>query len=63
MGSILAQALFVPLYVYLGVYRVTPVKLTVFAVAIVTNAVVEAKTDQIDNLVLPLVTYAILALV
>lgn len=76
--SVLAQALFVPLFMYLGkcwpcgwlayvllcfvagVFRPTPRRLAVFAAAIVTNSVVEAKTDQIDNLVLPLITYAIL---
>lgn len=38
------------------------ITITVFGSAVIVNSLIEANTDQIDNLVLPLVTYIILSI-
>lgn len=48
--------------IYFGFVHQTPRLLLIYSMAIVTNSLVETFTDQVDNLVLPLVTYALLSL-
>lgn len=37
-------------------------RIIIFEMAVIANALIEAKTDQIDNLVLPIVTFCILSI-
>lgn len=61
IASILGQFAFIYLlnsfeYLYLNT-RLT----AICGIAVISNALIEAFTDQVDNLILPIVTYAILA--
>lgn len=60
LAGILVQAAVLPFLIYFGLVRYT-VNLTVrYLVAITVSSLVETFTDQVDNLVLPLVTYILL---
>lgn len=45
-----------------GFFKASPIKIATFVGACLANGLIEAKTDQIDNLVLPLVTYIVLTI-
>ncbi|XP_049821619.1 dolichol kinase [Aethina tumida] len=61
VACVLSQALFVIILVYFGWLKsLTVVQHVKIAVAIVATSIIEAKTTQVDNLVLPLVMYTIL---
>uniref|UniRef100_A0A182QHK9 dolichol kinase n=1 Tax=Anopheles farauti TaxID=69004 RepID=A0A182QHK9_9DIPT len=60
IASVFLQALAVSLLYHTGVIHLTVSRAAYAGIAIIVNALVESRTDQIDNLVLPLVTYLIL---
>ncbi|KAG4071268.1 hypothetical protein HA402_003972 [Bradysia odoriphaga] len=62
VASILAQGLVLIGLVYLQFLHVTTFQISVSAAAIIVNSLVEAHTNQVDNLVLPLVTFIGLSL-
>lgn len=62
VSGIVAQALVLPLFIYLGWVRYSAVVSVKFLFAIIAGSVVETFTDQVDNLVLPLVTFILLSL-
>lgn len=61
LASILAQAAFTFALSFLGYLPLTIRLAAISGVAIISNGLIEALTDQVDNLVLPIVTYNILA--
>lgn len=61
IASIIAQASFLYFLNLLGFISLTSKLAAVCGIAVITNSLVEALTDQVDNLSLPLVTYIILA--
>lgn len=61
LASILAQAAFMYALNFLGYLPLTIRLAAISGVAVISNALIEALTDQVDNLVLPIVTYNILA--
>jgi dolichol kinase len=60
LASILAQNLFIGILYALNFISLNVKVSAICEFAIIANALVEARTDQVDNLVLPLVTYVIL---
>ncbi|GJQ74666.1 hypothetical protein Trydic_g21518 [Trypoxylus dichotomus] len=60
IGCILSQVLMVYLLSISGYYYLQPYDISKLLVAIVTVSLIEAKTTQVDNLVLPLLMYSIL---
>lgn len=62
VASIVAQAAFIYALNVLGYLPLNTRLMAVCGVAVIVNSLVEALTDQVDNLVLPIVTYIILAL-
>ncbi|XP_037050266.1 dolichol kinase [Bradysia coprophila] len=62
VASILAQGLVLIGLVYLQFLHVTTFQISVSAAAVIVNSLVEAHTNQVDNLVLPLVTFIGLSL-
>ncbi|XP_026481866.1 dolichol kinase isoform X2 [Ctenocephalides felis] len=60
LSSIIFQLLLVLLLVYTGFVKGSCYNILQSIFAIVTNALIEAKTDQVDNLVLPIITYILL---
>uniref|UniRef100_A0A336KFT3 dolichol kinase n=1 Tax=Culicoides sonorensis TaxID=179676 RepID=A0A336KFT3_CULSO len=62
LGSILFQILAVGGLWMLKLIHLNYLKILYTGVAIIVNALIEAKTDQVDNLMLPLITFAILSL-
>ena len=60
MASIIGQSAFVYTLFALGYIPMTMKLAAICEVAILSNALIEARTNQVDNLVLPLVTYVIL---
>ena len=62
IASIIAQSVFIYALYVLGYLPLNTRLMAVSGVAIITNSLVEALTDQVDNLVLPIVTYSILTL-
>lgn len=61
LASILAQAVFMYALSFFGYLPLTIRLAAISGVAIISNGLIEALTDQVDNLVLPIVTYNILA--
>jgi dolichol kinase len=61
IASIIAQCAFLYALNALGYVPLTLKLSAVCGIAVITNSLVEALTDQVDNLVLPLVTYIVLA--
>lgn len=62
VAGIVAQALVLPLLIQLGLVRYSVVLVTKFLFAVITSSVVETFTDQVDNLVLPLIMFILLSL-
>ncbi|XP_050081760.1 dolichol kinase [Anopheles aquasalis] len=60
LASVILQSLAVYGMYHLGLIHLSVSRAAYAGIAIIVNALVESRTDQIDNLVLPLVTYAIL---
>uniref|UniRef100_A0A2M3ZWV2 dolichol kinase n=1 Tax=Anopheles braziliensis TaxID=58242 RepID=A0A2M3ZWV2_9DIPT len=60
LASVILQSLAVYGMYHLGLIHLSVSRAAYAGIAIIINALVESRTDQIDNLVLPLVTYAIL---
>uniref|UniRef100_A0A182P3X6 dolichol kinase n=1 Tax=Anopheles epiroticus TaxID=199890 RepID=A0A182P3X6_9DIPT len=60
VASVLLQALVIGALYHVGVIHLTVGRAAYAGIAVIVNALVESRTDQIDNLVLPLVTYLIL---
>lgn len=58
----MAQALILPLLIYFGLIRYSALLVTKFLLAVTVSSLVETFTDQVDNLVLPLITYILLSL-
>lgn len=57
----LSQFLFLIVIYSLGLLPLSDRLITVSCIGVIVNSIVEALTDQVDNLVLPLVTYVILS--
>lgn len=62
LASIVVQGLVLIVLIYLRCLVVTTFQIYVSVAAIIVNSFVEAHTNQVDNLVLPLVTFIILSL-
>lgn len=62
IASIIAQTGFLYGLGYLGFISLNLKLMSVCGVAVIANSLIEALTDQVDNLVLPLVTYIILTI-
>lgn len=62
VAGVLSQALVLPLLIYFGFVQSTVYLAGKFVFAVTAASVVETFTDQVDNLVLPLVTYILLSL-
>lgn len=62
LASIFAQGLVLIILVFFHYLNVTTFQIFVSVAAIIVNSFVEANTNQVDNLVLPLVTFIVLSL-
>lgn len=62
IAGIIAQGLILPILIYVGLVRYSAILVTKFLVAIVMSSFVETFSDQVDNLVLPLITFILLSL-
>lgn len=62
IASIIAQSAFIYALNILGYLPLSARLTAICGVAVITNSLVEALTDQVDNLVLPILTYIILTL-
>lgn len=62
LASIFFQCLTVGIFWLLKLITLSPTKIAYTGIAIIVNALVEARTDQVDNLMLPLITFSILSL-
>lgn len=62
IAGIIAQALVLPLFIHLGLVRYSTVLVAKFLFAVISSSIVETFTDQVDNLVLPLVMFVLLSL-
>lgn len=60
IAGILSQFLFIYVLHSLGYLPMSQRLIIISGIAVITNSLIEALTDQVDNLVLPLVTYIIL---
>lgn len=61
IASIVAQAAFIYALYSLGFVPLTLRLAALCGIAVITNSLVEALTDQVDNLVLPIITFIILS--
>lgn len=62
IAGIVAQFLLLPVLIYCGFVRWTTLTVAKYLVAITTSTLTETFTDQIDNLVLPFVTFILLSI-
>lgn len=62
IAGIIAQALVLPLFIHFGLVRYSSFIVAKFLFAVFASSAVETFTDQVDNLVLPLVTFILLSL-
>lgn len=62
IAGIVAMGLVLPFFVYFGLVHYTVPLLLKFLVAVTASSLVETFTDQVDNLVLPLITFALLSI-
>lgn len=62
LASILAQGSVLIMLIFFHYLNVTTFQIYVSVAAIIVNSFIEANTNQVDNLVLPLVTFIILSL-
>lgn len=60
-AGIIAQASVLPILIHFGLVRYSGVLVAKFLFAVIANSMVETFTDQVDNLVLPLVTFILLS--
>lgn len=61
LASITGQFIFIYGLNYFDLLYLNPRLTTLCGIAVISNALIEAFTDQVDNLVLPIITYTILA--
>lgn len=62
IAGMVAQSIVLPLLIYFGLVHYSILSLLKFLTAITAASLVETFTDQVDNLVLPLVTFILLSL-
>ncbi|XP_055308578.1 dolichol kinase isoform X2 [Sitodiplosis mosellana] len=62
ISGIVAQSLVLPLLIYYGLVHYSAFAVLKYLIAITTSSLVETYTDQIDNLVLPLITFILLSI-
>lgn len=62
IAAIVVQALVLPLLIYFGFVQFSALIIAKYTTAIVINSFVETFTDQVDNLVLPLLTFILLSI-
>lgn len=62
IASILGQCAFIYCLNYFGFLYLNTRLMAISGIAVISNALIEAFTDQVDNLILPIITYAILAI-
>lgn len=62
LSGILAQAIVLPFLIHFGFVRYSLYVAVQYGVAILASSLVETFTDQVDNLILPLVTYILLSI-
>lgn len=62
IANMICQGLAILISIYFGVVDCTAKNVILSSITVYTTAYVEAKSDQIDNLTLPLIAYAILSL-
>lgn len=55
------QAAVLPILIYFGLVQPSTFLTIKYLIAVTTSSLVETFTDQVDNLVLPLVTYILLS--
>ncbi|XP_055548742.1 dolichol kinase [Wyeomyia smithii] len=63
LASTMGQIVVVFIIHEMGIIQLNTLKAATAGCAIITNALIEAKTNQVDNLILPLVTYIVLCTV
>lgn len=61
IASILSQAAFIYCLHFFGFLYLNTRLSAICGIAVISNALIEAFTNQVDNLILPIITYAILA--
>lgn len=61
IAGIVSQGLVLPVLIYFGFVQSNVYLIAKYLFAIVAASIVETFTDQVDNLVLPLVTYILLS--
>lgn len=62
IAAIVVQGLALPLLIYFGFVQLNAFIVVKYVVAVVTNSFIETFTDQVDNVVLPLVTFILLSI-
>lgn len=62
IAGIVAQGLILPLLIYFGLARYSALVVAKYLIAITTSSLVETFTDQVDNLILPIITFILLSL-
>lgn len=62
IAAFVVQALILPLLIYLGLVQSSALIIAKYTATIAINSLVETFTDQVDNLVLPLLTFILLSI-